>query len=350
MARTGAAVSLSLLTSGRFRLRVRGYGSERGIATTFPAGTPLETVEAEQARRMAARGAAQIETANPTVANLADDYLATRAKRFSAKGLVRAAGIVREIQADLIGAVVAFELKSWHFDDWQERLDDRGDSDGTIDRKSNVLRSILRHAVRRGKIDTSPLRLGDLPRRVPGNRTTPVFFMPEQWQAFIRADVPERLAEWRPIWWALLLTGCRLGEILTLRWEQVDLKAGVILIEQAKTDFPKRTYIEPELRAVLESLPRGIGKALVFGERTSLQAQRAFAAYRDTAGLPRNLTPHKLRHTTASWAIQSGASLKVVQVMLGHRSIQTTMKYAHLGDEQVRAGLGMVGRIAGGAR
>lgn len=343
-------MSITLLPGFRYRIRVRGFGSERGEAYTFPAGTPRETAEAEHARRVAVRSAEQVASTSPTVASLASDYLATRAKKFSAKGMIRAAGIVEEIQSDPIGSILISDLRSYHFDDWQERLDDAGNSDGTIDRKSNVLRSILRNAVRRGKIDASPLRLGDLPRRVPSNKTTPIFFTTEQWGAFIGADVGERYGSWRPIWWTLLLTGCRLGEILSLRWEQVDLKAGVILIEQSKTTFPKKAYIEPELRVVLEGLTRGIGRTLVFGARTSLQTQRAFAAYRDMAGLPRVLTIHKLRHTTASWMVQSGASLRVVQEVMGHRSIQTTMKYAHLESEQVRAGLGMVGRMAGGAK
>jgi integrase len=178
-----------------------------------------------------------------------------------------------------------------------------------------------------------------------------VFFTREQWQAFITADVPERLHEWRPIWRALLLTGCRLSEILLLRWDQVDLREGVIRIEQGKTDFPKVTYITPELREVLESLPRGIGKAYVFAQmpsgshRTGVQAHRAWTAYRTAAQLPSVLKIHTLRHTCGSWLAQSGTSLLVIQQVLGHRSARTTARYAHLGAEQVRDALGTIGRM-----
>lgn len=340
-------MSIRQLPDGRFRLRVRGYGSERGEATTFPLGTPRETVEAEQARRMAARSTAHAETTKPTVANLASDYLATRAKKFSAKGLIRAAGIVREIQADPIGAAIATDLRSWHFDDWQERLDERGDSDGTIDRKSNVLRSILRNAVRRGKIEASPLRLGDLPRRVPSNRTMPRYFTLQQWEQFIEKSD----GEWRPIWMALLMTGCRLSEVLLLRWDQIDFREGTIRIEQGKTGVQKLSYIGPQLCVVLESVPRGIGKAYVFATtagaaRTPLQAYRAFVRTRDAAGLPNALVIHSLRHTCASWLVASGASLRVVQSALGHKNYQSTLKYAHVSDGQIRTAMGAVARLA----
>ncbi len=345
-------MSIATLIDGRYRIRVRGFGSERGEVLTFAADVPRATVEAEHARRIAARDSAKVASVRPTVAILAEEYLATRAKKFSPSGLVRATGIVREIQSDQLGAVAAADLKSWHFDDWQERLDDAGDSDGTIDRKSNVLRSIIRNAVRRGKIETSPLRLGDLRRRVPSNKTTPVYFSVEEWRQFIAADVDERYESWRPIWRTLLLTGCRLSEVLLLRWNQIDLREGIIRIEQSKTGFQKLTYIEPELREVLESLVRGIGRALVFARdgsgqaRTGQQASRAFAAYRTAARLPCVLTAHKLRHTAASWAVQAGVPLSTVQQILGHRNLSTTEKYAHVGAEHVRAAMGEIGRMA----
>jgi len=56
------------------------------------------------------------------------------------------------------------------------------------------------------------------------------------------------------------------------------------------------------------------------------------------AGLPEHPT-HALRHTFAGHLVQSGAQLVVVQKLLGHASIQTTMRYAHLGSGDMRAGV-----------
>lgn len=143
-----------------------------------------------------------------------------------------------------------------------------------------------------------------------------------------------------PVLEALLFTGSRRGEILSLRWEQVDLQAGKIRIEQAKlrgrvkNPFKDQDLI-PEMRALLEAQPRGVGRALVFpgpggGPWDPRNFQRLFDRAKEVAGIRDEITIHSIRHTAASWVVQSGRSLFEAQGLLGHSRSVTTERYAHL--------------------
>ena len=153
----------------------------------------------------------------------------------------------------------------------------------------------------------------------------------------------ERLMVWRGVWIALLESGgSRLSEILTLTWSQIDLKAGVAIIRQGKTGRPKTIPIGGDWRADLEAKTRGIGDALVYthpdgSPLTDRQAARAFATWRAVAGLRRQLTIHKIRHTAASWMTQANAPDRQVQDALGHADARMTKRYAHLKPEHLAA-------------
>lgn len=169
-------------------------------------------------------------------------------------------------------------------------------------------------------------------------------------------EIQAAAARFLPIFETLLFTGSRLAEIVRLRWDQVDLKAGRIRIEQPKTkkrvkNSTKTQELIPELKALLESLPRGIGKAPVFPGPTGGPwdvrfVQRVFARARDVAGIRSAITPHSIRHTTASWLVQAGYTAVEVKAVLGHSQLRTTERYMHLGPTHVRAATSAVAAIA----
>lgn len=174
-----------------------------------------------------------------------------------------------------------------------------------------------------------PVKLGeaaDVPRRYgagrnPGSEAT------SEYLTRLRATVP--------VFKALLYTGSRLNEILSLRWESIDLKRGVLIVAQRKTKKPKVLPISESLRATLEALPAGIGKAYVFtrpdGEPFfDVEVQRAFGVAKKLARIRPELTPHSIRHTFASWLAIAGTPLRTIQELLGHADIRMTIKYAHL--------------------
>ena len=133
----------------------------------------------------------------------------------------------------------------------------------------------------------------------------------------------------------LILTGCRLGEIQTLRWDYITSKG--MELPDTKTGA-RRIPLPDAARAVLVSLespednPYIIAGKLAGSHVTDLQ--HPWRRIRDRAKLP-SVRIHDLRHTYASNAVSGGMPIQMVGKLLGHSQIQTTMRYAHLADDPV---------------
>ena len=136
----------------------------------------------------------------------------------------------------------------------------------------------------------------------------------------------------------LALTGCRENEILSLRWDAVDLERGYIRLQDSKTGKSVRP-LSRSAAAILEALPRIEGNPfVVVGSQPGshlTEVKRTWHAVRHHAKLL-NLRLHDLRHSFASVPAGTGESLLVVKALLGHKNIATTERYAHLGDDPVR--------------
>ncbi len=245
-------------------------------------------------------------------------------------------------------------------------------SSATLKREFSVFRAILNHAAAEEVVDRNPIARGAIKFEKDVNRL--VYFTPEEWRALYSAFDDEArfrahvqavrrfgpksgggrrpdseatgvylasLRETMPVLRALLLTGSRLGEIVGLTWQDVDLAAGVVRIPQPKVDTAKQIPIGADLRALLLSLPKGVGAANVFRHRdgspiATKTVQRAFALAKRFAGIRAELTPHSLRHTAASWMVMQGVPLFTVARALGHSDVRMTAKYAHLAPEHLR--------------
>jgi integrase len=133
----------------------------------------------------------------------------------------------------------------------------------------------------------------------------------------------------------LLGTGCRLGEALALRWSDLDLRARTARLERTKNGEARILTLPPALVAALKP-HRAVGTGLVFGAKPKPgQEQRPFTfrkhwnKARIEAGMP-DLRLHDLRHDAATRLAHAGATLLEIGEVLGHKSTQTTRRYAHL--------------------
>lgn len=130
----------------------------------------------------------------------------------------------------------------------------------------------------------------------------------------------------------ILLTGCRSGEILRLRWDEV--KSDRLKLARTKTG-PRVVNLSDAASAQLDRLRPHRRSAFVFpaersdaGHRKSISS--AWETMRAKAGLPADIRLHDLRHTYASHAIMSGETLLMTGKLLGHQSPKSTQRYAHL--------------------
>ena len=129
-----------------------------------------------------------------------------------------------------------------------------------------------------------------------------------------------------------LNTGMRLGEILGLRWERVDLRHGFILLDKTKNGERREIPINATLRAVFESIPHGPESEYVFTDRNGRPYQsvnNSFPTACKRAGIT-DFRFHDLRHTFASHLVMAGVDIVTVKELLGHKTLTMTLRYAHL--------------------
>jgi integrase len=147
----------------------------------------------------------------------------------------------------------------------------------------------------------------------------------------------------------LLLTGCRRGEILGLKWQHVDLERQCLRLADSKTGG-KVIYLNAPAIALLQDLRHVEGNPhVIVGATTSgplVGINKIWERIRARADLD-DVRLHDLRHSFASVGAIGGLSLPVIGALLGHKHATTTARYAHLSADPVRAANEAVGaRIA----
>ena len=148
---------------------------------------------------------------------------------------------------------------------------------------------------------------------------------------------------------SLYSTGCRISEMTALKWGEIDFDRGTVIV-LGKGSKERLVILG---RPALDALNRFRAQA---GEENPLFAadesdvflsptrrrvsprlmQRRMKTYLAEAGLPTDLTPHKLRHSFATHLLDAGADLRAVQEMLGHASLSTTQIYTHVSVERLK--------------
>lgn len=148
-----------------------------------------------------------------------------------------------------------------------------------------------------------------------------------------RIELPSAIAAIR----LLLFTGCRLNEIMTLRWEHVDLTEHALRLPDSKTGA-KVVHIGEAAVSVIQSIEHTVDNPWVIIGRNPgahlTDLQPFWQRVRGRAGL-KDARIHDLRHTFASVAVSNGQSLPMIGKLLGHTQVQTTARYAHLANEPV---------------
>ena len=216
----------------------------------------------------------------------------------------------------------------------------------TINRYFAFLRHVLMLAVRDGKLTHNP---------VSGMK----FFPEEHRVRYFTDDELLRLhglidgENWKVVAFAIE-TGLRRSEQFHLRWEHISFDTRTLTIPMSKGGRTRHVPLSVEALAILRALDSFLHSPWVFpGIKSHLRPmdsraflRRAFEPALRKAGI-QNASWHTLRHTTASRLVMAGVPLSTVKEVLGHRDIQTTLRYAHLAPSHIQAAMekGSLGRL-----
>ena len=141
----------------------------------------------------------------------------------------------------------------------------------------------------------------------------------------------------------LLLTGCRKGEIVSLKWRFY--REGKLFLPDSKSG-PRTVWLSSAAREILDGLPRKsvwvFPSARTDGCVAAELVGQVWRCVRAEAGLS-DVRLHDLRHTYASIAMAQGETVLTIGRLLGHRDPETTLKYTHLADSTVRDAVDVVG-------
>ncbi len=196
----------------------------------------------------------------------------------------------------------------------------------TVNIELSCLRAMFNKAIAWGKALENPVTRVKL---LPENDRRLRYLERDEINTLLK-NCPDYL---RPIVIMALHAGMRRGEILNLEWEQVDLKRRIIYVLNTKTDEKREIPINSILYSTLVELyGKGNGDYVFPGRkegRPYTQIRKGFLTALKKSAI-KNFRFHDLRHTFASHLVMKGADLKTVQELLGHKSIEMTMRYAHL--------------------
>jgi integrase len=261
------------------------------------------------------------------------DYRSTAARLVAAFGELR----VEDVTAERIEA-------------WRAALGagrDRPLTNRTRNKALTILGGIMERARKLYGLPSNPVRdVEKLRERYDATRFD--FYSPEEVQALVRAAASEQDAS---IFLTAAFTGLRRGELIALRWRDVDFDRSAIRVSgsyaNGKLTTPKsgRGRVVPMVPEVAERLaklsqrPEGTGDDdLVFPGDLGIYLdgsalRRRFVAATARAGL-RPIRFHDLRHTFGTLAVRGAESIVELQTWLGHAEVRTTMRYTHYREQQ----------------
>jgi len=153
-------------------------------------------------------------------------------------------------------------------------------------------------------------------------------------------ELKKRSQQWYEIAYISLYTGARADEIFSLRWAEVDIEKGTLILWDTKNTKTRIAFMTDDVKALLKNKIRGKDSDYLFIDRFGNKIKEASDTFKravDAIGLNNNVIDkrmkvvfHSLRHTFASWLVEKGEDLYTVMKLMGHSDIKMTQRYAHL--------------------
>jgi integrase len=195
----------------------------------------------------------------------------------------------------------------------------------SVQKEQNVLKHLLRLSVEWEVVPFNVAHTVECPR-VPAGRVR--YLQPGE----LRTVLEVSPAWLRPVVVLAACTGMRRSELLGLRWLNVDMTNGRVMLSQTKNGEGRVVYLNETAKAAIRSLPFDQDTRstnLLFGKLSGEQVSMAIQLTCRNEGIS-DFRFHDLRHTAASWLRMKGADIHTVAQLLGHKDLRMAARYQHL--------------------
>ena len=254
-------------------------------------------------------------------------------------------GILRRHILPMFSAAKLEAITRFALSRWLEGLHDKGLSPATCNRALFLVKYVFNCARRWGFIAESPAR--DV-QALPEKEFRERYLSEEEARRLLNALDTEKDRQAAHVVKLLLFTGARKSEILAARWENIDMKRRILTVPLSKSGKARHIPLSDAALQVLAEIPHK-SEWLLPSNRTDSHIGTIYDAWdrvRERAGL-KDVRLHDLRHSFASFLVNSGCSLYEVQKILGHQNPKVTTRYAHLAQDSLLRAANIVGEKLG---
>jgi len=266
-----------------------------------------------------------------------DDFLAY--SKTNKKSYERDIGLVKQLLTYFDGSKRLEAVTPILIEQYKgKRLNADGRKPATVNRELACLKCAFNWAIKNAKASANPVRSVKLLKE---NNMRLRYLSQEEIGRLLNA-CPTTI---RRIVTAALHTGMRLGEILPLKWEDIDFAQNIIILKNTKSGRMREIPINGVLRKTLNECRKNTDEVHVFCNESGVPYRSINSMFQriiKKAGIA-DFRFHDLRHTAASYMVMLGIQLATVREILGHQSINMTLRYAHLSQEHKLTAMEMLG-------
>jgi len=304
-----------------------------------------ETSRKEQAAKKQEQAAIEAQAAldNQTLTTVFSEQYLPQAKqdRRSKYSWIREESLFRIWIEPEIGTKPLKDVTTFHLEKIKKDMKAAGKAPRSIQYMLAVVRQIFAHCYKKGPNPAG--KAGGVKRQKFDNKRTR--YLTRLQAEKLLAELATLSQDVHDMALLSLHTGMRAGEIFAIAWADVDFNNGVLMLKDTKSGKNRPAYMTATTRAMLKSRPKeGV---LVFPNRSGeviTQLSNSFDRAVKKLGLNDGITDrlnkvtfHTLRHTFASWLVENGTDLYYIKELLGHSTIALTERYAHIGENALRA-------------
>jgi len=251
---------------------------------------------------------------------------------------------LRPLQA-FFGGKFLLEINPFLIEKYKQKRKEDGVSVRTINIELACLRHMFNMALKWGKAQKNPIKDVKLFKEPEGKDR--ILSPEEEIRLLQEVQASKKAKHLEPVIITALATGMRKGEVLGLKWSNVDFANRLIVVEGTKSGYIRKIPMSAKLTDTLDRVRKETQSEYVFSDRKGKPFKSFRSAWENVlekAGIE-DLTFHSLRHTFGTRLGMAGVDIKTIQELMGHRDIKMTMRYCHPTPEHKRKAVEMLDQV-----